>query len=57
MTWHSETGKRSPKKFMLLVACAEAMVDVGVALENDNLLEAVKNDDFEEVKRILNEEF
>jgi len=42
---------------MLLVACAEAMVDVGVALENDNLLEAVKNDDFEEVKRILNEEF
>tara|TARA_R100001377_G_scaffold20260_1_gene10660 strand:- start:1750 stop:1923 length:174 start_codon:yes stop_codon:yes gene_type:complete len=57
MTWHSETVKGSPKKFMLLVACAEAMVDVGVALENDNLLEAVKNDDFEEVKRILNEEF
>jgi len=57
MTWHSETVEGSPKKFKLLVACEEATVDVGVALGNDNLLEAVKNDDFEEVKRILNEEF
>tara|TARA_R110000796_G_scaffold21637_3_gene63653 strand:- start:596 stop:769 length:174 start_codon:yes stop_codon:yes gene_type:complete len=57
MTWHSETVKGSPKKFMLLVACEEAKVDVGVALENDNIREAVFNNDFKEVKRILNEEF
>ena len=44
-------------KFEFLIACGEVSVDVGVALENDNIREALTNRDDEEVKRILKEEF
>ena len=44
-------------KFEFLVACGDALVDEGVALENDNIRKALANRDNEEVKRILKEEF
>lgn len=37
--------------------CAEHTIDPAVALENENIVEALRNKDDAEVKRILKEEF
>jgi len=37
--------------------CAEVMVDPAIALENPNIVDALRKCDDEEVERILREEF
>ena len=37
--------------------CGEYLIDVGIALENDELREALKNGDDEKVKDILKNDF
>ena len=37
--------------------CAAYMVDPSLAIENDDVCEALANDDWVEVQRLLNEEF
>ena len=37
--------------------CGKYLIDVGIALENENILNALRNKDDEEVERILTEEF
>jgi hypothetical protein len=42
-------------EFMAL--CGKYLIDVDIALENENIREALSNRNDEEVKRILQEEF
>tara|TARA_R100001530_G_scaffold17508_1_gene15163 strand:+ start:385 stop:525 length:141 start_codon:yes stop_codon:yes gene_type:complete len=39
------------------ILCGKYLIDVGIALENENILNALRNKDDEEVERILTEEF
>ena len=39
------------------ILCGKYLIDVGIALENENILNALRNKDDEEVERILMEEF
>tara|TARA_R100000655_G_scaffold92683_1_gene133866 strand:+ start:481 stop:621 length:141 start_codon:yes stop_codon:yes gene_type:complete len=45
----------SELEFMSL--CGEYLIDVGIALEDDNIREALKNKDDEKVKELLLNEF
>jgi hypothetical protein len=42
-------------EFMAL--CGERMIDVDIALENENLVQALKDKDFDMVVNILDNEF
>ena len=39
------------------ILCGKYLIDVEIALENENILNALRNKDDEEVERILMEEF
>ena len=39
------------------ILCGKYLIDVEIALENENILNALRNKDDEEVERILTEEF
>ena len=45
------------KQSELVSLCMELLIDVGIALENQALVQALKDRNIEEVKRILMEEF
>lgn len=40
-------------KLEFMSLCGEHLIDVGIALEDDNIREALKNNDDEKVKELL----
>lgn len=40
-------------RFEFMSLCGEYLIDVGIALEDDNIREALKNKDDEKVKELL----
>jgi len=44
-------------EFEFMSLCGEHLIDVGLALENDNIREALKNKDDEKVKELLLNDF
>lgn len=45
------------KKYEFYAECGERLIDISVALENENLREALKNEDDEKIIEILDTEF
>ena len=44
-------------KLEFILECNELLIDPAIALENEQVVEALKNRDDDEVKRLLMEEF
>jgi len=40
-------------EFEFMSLCSEHLIDVGIALEDDNIIKALKNKDDEKVKELL----
>ena len=50
-------GVESMKRLDFMVECGKRLIDVGIALENDNLVEALKDKDDSKAISILDTEF